>query len=162
MESFGVRIAKSNLTFSAAHFITLNAQRCERLHGHNYRVSVEVEGPLGDSQIVVDFLTLDRLMHGLVEPLDHRVLLPTEHPTIQIFESDTQVEAVWNDRRWVFPRADSVLLPVSNTTGELLARYLGQQLIGALGEMSDFEPTAVRVELQEIDGHSAFFAWRRD
>ena len=162
MESFGVRIAKANLTFSAAHFITLDAQLCERLHGHNYRVGVEVEGPLGDNQYLVDFRTLDRLMAELIEPLDHRVLLPTEHPTIEIFESDTQIEVIWNQRRWVFPRSDSVLIPISNTTAELLGRYLGRQLIERLRNEAHFEPRAVRIELQEIDGHSAFFTWRAD
>ncbi|HLA86061.1 MAG TPA: 6-pyruvoyl tetrahydropterin synthase family protein [Thermoguttaceae bacterium] len=162
MESYGVRIAKANLTFSAAHFITLHAKQCEQLHGHNYRVGVEVEGPLGDSQFVVDFVTLERLLRAFVEPLDHRVLLPTDHPTIQIFESDTQIEAIWKQRRWVFPRSDTVLLPVSNTTAELLACHIGRQLIKALRDTAGFEPRSLRVELQEIDGHSAFFTWRTD
>jgi 6-pyruvoyltetrahydropterin/6-carboxytetrahydropterin synthase len=162
MESFGVRIARSNLTFSAAHFITLHAKRCEQLHGHNYRVGVEVEGPLGENHYVLDFTTLDRVMRELIEPLDHRVLLPTEHPTIQIFESETQIEAVWTQRRWVFPRADVTLLPLGNTTAELLARHLGRQLIAALAEAADLKLQAVRIELQEIDGHSAFFIWRAD
>jgi len=162
MESYGVRIARSDLAFCASHFITLGAKQCERLHGHNYCVEVEVQGPLGESQYVLDFLVLQRLIHKLIEPLDHRVLLPTEHPTIQIFESETQIEAIWNDRRWVFPRADCVLLPVSNTTAELLASYLGRRLIERLRDEVHFAPQAVRIELQEIDGHTAFFTWRAD
>ncbi len=162
MESFGIRITKDDLAFSAAHFITLDARQCERLHGHGYRVAVELRGPLGDNQYVVDFITLHRLMRRLVEPLDHRVLLPTEHPTIQIFESDTEVEVTWTQRRWVFPRADCVLLPLANVTAELLARWLGRQLIDALGETMDCVPQAVRIELQEMDGHWAFFDWRPD
>ena len=162
MESFGIRIAESNLTFSAAHFITLDARQCERLHGHNYRVACDVEGPLNDNQYVVDFHDLHRLLHGLIKPLDHRVLLPTEHPVIQIFESDTRVEVTWTQRRWIFPRSDCVLLPVSNTTAELLAHHLGRKLIEALQDSMDFMPEMLRIELQEIDGHSAFHAWQKD
>ena len=162
MESFGIRITQDDLAFSAAHFITLDARQCERLHGHDYRVAVELHGPLGDNQYVVDFVALHRLVRGLVEPLDHRILLPTEHPTIQIFESDTDVEVTWTQRRWVFPRADCVLLPLANTTAELLARWLGRQLIEALRDTMQLVPQAVRVELQEMDGHSAFFDWRPD
>ncbi|MBN2216886.1 MAG: 6-pyruvoyl tetrahydropterin synthase family protein, partial [Pirellulales bacterium] len=157
MESFSVRIAKSDLTFSAAHFITLDARHCEHLHGHNYRVGVEIEGPLGDQQVVVDFLAVDRVIRELLRPLDHRVLLPTEHPTIQIVESNVQVEVVWAERRWVFPRSECVLLPLANTTAELLARYLGRQLVDALAAVPDFMPASVRLDLEETEGHSAVF-----
>ncbi|MBO0796815.1 MAG: 6-carboxytetrahydropterin synthase, partial [Ktedonobacteraceae bacterium] len=40
-----VKIEGGNLEFSAAHFITF-AGKCERLHGHNYSVLVEVVGDL--------------------------------------------------------------------------------------------------------------------
>ena len=49
-ERFRVRVTKDHLVFSAGHFITIDlpsGQICERLHGHNYRVSVRVEGPVG-------------------------------------------------------------------------------------------------------------------
>ncbi|MBN1591428.1 MAG: 6-pyruvoyl tetrahydropterin synthase family protein [Pirellulales bacterium] len=162
METFGVRVAQDDLVFSAAHFITLDARQCERLHGHNYRVAVTVQAPLDDSQCVLDFHALHRLTRELIEPLDHRILLPTEHPTIQISESDTQVEVSWTARRWVFPRAECILLAMSNTTAESLAQWLGHQLVDALEKTLGFVPQAVRVELEETTGHSAFFDWRAD
>jgi 6-pyruvoyltetrahydropterin/6-carboxytetrahydropterin synthase len=162
MESFGVRIARDDLTFCASHFITLDAKRCERLHGHNYRVTTEVRGHVGDGQYIIDFLVLERLVRELIEPLDHRVLLPSQHPAIRVFESDTKVEVVWSDRRWVFPHSDCVVLPVANTTAESLAGHLGRRLIERLEGEVRFSPDAVRIELEEIDGHSAFFEWHRD
>ena len=45
MPNFHVRIANDDLVFSAGHFITLGGGRCERLHGHTYRVAAEVSGP---------------------------------------------------------------------------------------------------------------------
>ena len=42
---FDVRVTKDFLVFSAAHFITFAGDQCERLHGHNYRVEVQAEGP---------------------------------------------------------------------------------------------------------------------
>ncbi len=54
-DSFHVRIAKAEHVFSAGHFITF-VGHCERLHGHNYRVAVEVRGPLDENHLVVDFL----------------------------------------------------------------------------------------------------------
>ena len=53
-----VRITKDYLVFSAAHFITYAGDICERLHGHNYRVQAELEGPLDENQYVIDFIVL--------------------------------------------------------------------------------------------------------
>ena len=81
---------------------------------------------------------------------------------IRILESDVQVEVAWTGRRWVFPRAECVLLPMRNTTAESLARWLGRQLLDALQENRQLEPQAIRVELEESEGHAALFTWRRD
>ena len=41
--------------------------------------------------------------------------------------------ATFADRRWVFPSGDCRLLPVANTTAELLAAYIGEPLAGGSG-----------------------------
>ena len=162
METFGVRITKDDLVFSAAHFITLDAKQCERLHGHNYRVTATVEGALNEYRYFVDFVLLHRLLREIIEPLDHRVLVPTEHPMLRIFESDKQVEIMWNQRRWVFPRFDCALVPMSNTTAEMLARHVGLKLLEALRTDAKTEPRVIRIELDEADNQSAFYEWRAD
>src|SRR5262249_47723434 len=55
-ERFRVRVTKDHLTFCSGHFITYAGHQCERLHGHNYRVAVEVEGPLDENFYVFDFI----------------------------------------------------------------------------------------------------------
>ncbi len=78
---FKVAITKEDLVFAAAHFITFAGHRCERLHGHNYRASIVIEGGLEDqSWYVVDFAAVKKLMRGLMAELDHRVLLPRDNP----------------------------------------------------------------------------------
>jgi 6-pyruvoyltetrahydropterin/6-carboxytetrahydropterin synthase len=132
VEQFWVRLSKENLVFSAAHFITYAGNICERLHGHNYQVAVCVQGPLDENQYVVDFIALRDTLQSLIAELDHRMLLPSQHPQIRVTAFDTEVLVTFEDRRWVFPRGDCVVLPLANTTAELLARYLGQRLAAAL------------------------------
>ena len=120
-ESYHVRVEKDNLVFSAAHFITFDGNICERLHGHNYRVAAEVEGPLDENHYVLDFLALRDAMRSIVVDLDHYVLLPTGHQMIRVEAGDKSVEVTFQDRRWIFPRGDCKLLPVPNTTTELVA-----------------------------------------
>src|SRR5215831_17177717 len=103
-ESYFVRVRKTELVFSAAHFITFNGDICERLHGHNYRVSAEVFGPLDENHYVVDFIAVRDTLKAIVDELDHHVLLPTEHPLIQVTANEHEVEARFQERRWLFPR----------------------------------------------------------
>ena len=121
-ESYSVRIQKECHVFSAAHFITFDGQTCEPLHGHNYRVWAEVAGPLDENHYVVDFIALRDRLKSITDSLDHHMLLPTSHPHIRVEPTETEVEVRFADRRWVFPRAECALLPVPNTTAELLAQ----------------------------------------
>ncbi|QDU95023.1 6-pyruvoyl trahydropterin synthase family protein [Lignipirellula cremea] len=130
--SYRVFLEKEQLVFSAAHFITFNGNICERLHGHNWRVSAEVSGPLDENSYVIDFIALRDELQAIIAELDHRMLLPTGHPTIEVHASEREVEARFEDRRWVFPREDCILLPIINTTAELIAHYLAGRLLAAL------------------------------
>ncbi len=150
-DSYQVRLATDHFTFCAAHFITYGDNICEPLHGHNYRVEAEISGPLDENQYVVDFIAARDAVIKITGALDHRVLLPTAHPTIHVAADDKEVTATYEDRRWVFPKSDCVLLPVANTTAELIAHYISGELLAAL-EKRGFTPTELRVAVDECKG----------
>ncbi len=157
-ERYHVRISKEYLVFSAGHFITFAGDICERLHGHNYRVAAEVAGPLDENHYVVDFILLRDALRSIVDELDHYVLLPTEHPQIRVVAGEREVEATFRDRRWIFPRGDCVLLPVPNTTAEMLARWIGQRLLERLSERGVARPERTTIEVDECFGQAG--AWQ--
>jgi 6-pyruvoyltetrahydropterin/6-carboxytetrahydropterin synthase len=148
-ESYLVRLQKQQHVFSAAHFITFDGNTCEPLHGHNYRVWAEVEGPLDENQYVVDFIALRDALQSITNQLDHHMLLPTSHPLIRVQAGEQEVEVTFADRRWVFPRSECALLPVANTTAELLARHIGQQLLDELERRVGVRPRIVRIGVDE-------------
>lgn len=149
---FHIRVTKDYLVFSAAHFITFSGNICERLHGHNYRVAAEVAGPLDENHYVVDFIAVRDALQKIVTELDHYMLLPTQHPLICVRADEKSVEVTFEDRRWVFPRGDCVLLPVPNTTAEKLAEYLGRRLLDDLQARIGSRPSDVCVEVDECNG----------
>jgi 6-pyruvoyltetrahydropterin/6-carboxytetrahydropterin synthase len=149
--NFSVRLTKESLVFSAAHFITYGDGICERLHGHNYRVAVEVAGPLEENQYVVDFVWLRERVAAIIAELDHRVLLPSKHPQIHVTAAEESVEATFGKRRWVFPREDCVVLPLDNTTAEKLAEYIGHRLLATL-RVQQLGAERLRVEVDECFG----------
>ncbi len=155
MQNFHVKLSSDELVFSAAHFITLGAEQCERLHGHNYRVAAEVHGQLDENHCVVDFIALRNMLRKIVGELDHCVLLPTDHPAIRVAAGDREVEVAFAERRWVFPRSDCLLVPIPNTTTELLARHIGGLLLCAVQSATGTRPDMVLIELEESPGISA-------
>ena len=155
MEQYHVRISKDDLVFSAAHFLTFEGDVCERLHGHDYRVAAEVHGPLDENHYVVDFIALGDALKAILDELDHRVLLPTGSARIRVTADEREVEATFEDRRWVFPRSDCLLLPIPSTTTELLARHIGRRLLDELEARFGTRPTRVRIEVDESCGLSA-------
>jgi 6-pyruvoyltetrahydropterin/6-carboxytetrahydropterin synthase len=154
-DHYHVRMSKDYLVFSAAHFITYDGDVCEPLHGHNYRVTAEVHGALDENQYVVDFIALRDVLKRIVDELDHRTLLPTAHRLIRVVADDREVTATFRDRRWVFPRGDCVLLPLANTTSELLAHYIADRLAGDLAKRTPRRPERIAIEIDDCFGHVA-------
>ena len=156
---FRVSVTKDNLVFSSAHFITFAGHRCEGLHGHNYRARVTLHGELAEENwFVFDFVTLKRIMKGLCDEIDHKVLLPLENPKIQVGEEGESVTVAYEGvPRYVFPRRDCALLPVPNTTAEMLAELLTSRLRTELDAMGARGVTAIEMEVEENFGQEAVY-----
>jgi 6-pyruvoyltetrahydropterin/6-carboxytetrahydropterin synthase len=147
-QTFSASVTKDSLVFSAAHFITFNGDICERLHGHNWRVNVEISGELDENSYVYDFIALRDATMNLVHALDHRVLLPQHHPEIKVTVVTNEVSAKFRERRWIFPLEDCVILPISNTTAELIAKWISDQLIKDLPGIQQAMPRLIELKVQ--------------
>jgi 6-pyruvoyltetrahydropterin/6-carboxytetrahydropterin synthase len=154
---FRVSVAKDYLVFASAHFITFAGHRCEGLHGHNYRASVVVEGALNeDAWFVFDFVELKRIMRRLCDQIDHLVLLPMQSTRVTVAEEGQNVTvAVDGAPRYVFPRRDCALLPIPNTTVEMLAELLVTRLLAEFEAAGARGVTAIEMEVEENFGQSA-------
>jgi 6-pyruvoyltetrahydropterin/6-carboxytetrahydropterin synthase len=156
---FRVSVTKDYLVFASAHFITFAGHRCEGLHGHNYRVCVVIEGALDqESWFVFDFVALKKIMKRLCDEIDHFVLLPTKSDRIQVVEEGETVQvAVDGKPRYLFPRKDCALLPIPNTTVEMLAQMLTERLLTELQSQGAKALSAIEMEVEENFGQSAVY-----
>ena len=158
--NFRVQVSKDYLVFASAHFITFRGHQCETLHGHNYRVGVAVEGSV-DSEclFVLDFSVLKQIARRLVDAIDHKVLLPTLNPKLAYKEEGNRVTVEYfGEPTYVFPRADCAMLPIPNTTAEMLAQYLGTRMRDELARSGHRHLTLLEMEVEENYGQSA--TWR--
>lgn len=61
--------------FAAAHRLTMVAQQCENLHGHNWKIEVCVAGKSLDAGgVLMDFGIIKKHVRAIVERLDHTYL----------------------------------------------------------------------------------------
>ena len=158
MAAFRIRVDHENLKFSSAHFVLFGNGKCESLHGHNYRAWVELEGSLQPSDYVLDFLTVKPLMKEICERLDHKVMLPTENEDLRVEPGDSVVGVIYGKKQYSFPAEDVLLLPIHNTSAELLARYVCGVLVEEIkSRFGGNGVTAIKVGVQESFGQEASY-----
>lgn len=76
--------------FAAAHFLSHYHGKCERLHGHNYRVRVWARGErLAEGGMVLDFGELKAALRQVAGELDHRNL-----NDFSVFDGDPSAERI--------------------------------------------------------------------
>jgi 6-pyruvoyl-tetrahydropterin synthase len=153
-ESFRVHVSKDYLKFSAAHFIAYPGFR-ERLHGHNYRVSIALQGQLGPQGYVVDFGIVKRIARRLCEQLDEHVLIPVRSDCLSVQEEGDSVILRYEQDEFRFPRGDVRLLPIVHTSVEELAQYLSGELRRELEAEQVGPLEAIEIGVEETTGQLA-------
>ncbi len=117
-----------DFVFSAAHQIRFHGGRCERLHGHNWRVRVHVRASeLSRIGMVVDFADLQKIVADIGRRFDHRNV--NEVPPFD----------------------------VENTTAELLARFFYVEANRVLAEREGGRVAVSKVEVWENEGSLAVY-----
>lgn len=120
------------IDIDAGHRVARHESKCRHLHGHRYRVTVEVEGPVLDDDgpehgMVIDFARVKSALADLHDQWDHRLLLGADDPLVPMMVDLPGI----------------VVLPVQPTAENLAA--LAADHLGAL-----LAPLAVvRVDVEE-------------
>jgi 6-pyruvoyl-tetrahydropterin synthase len=153
---YQVHVFKDYLKFSAAHFIAYKGFR-EPLHGHNYQVSVRVEGALGADGYVLDFGLVKQAAKRVCERLDERVILPEESDCLHVTRPAGQVVVTYDDgATFSFPEGDAALLPIVHSSAEELARYVLSQIRAELPNLERRGVRWIEVGVAEAPGQIAY------
>ena len=102
--------------FSSAHILNGHEGACKRMHGHNWKVEVEVCGNnLDNIGMVKDFKEIRKMTKKVVDELDHRFL-----NDLNAFKD-------------------------INPTAENIAKYIHNQLSLAFNEDNDIEVKSIKL-----------------
>lgn len=125
MAEFEVYVRKENFKFNCAHFIVFDGFR-ERLHGHNYQLSVKVvgHGQVGPDGYLIDFGDIKKTARALCHELNEHFIVPAKTPFAKLTEDGTQLcmECV-DGSRFSFPKGDCAMLPIEHSSAEELCHY---------------------------------------
>jgi 6-pyruvoyltetrahydropterin/6-carboxytetrahydropterin synthase len=156
--SFSIEVAKDYFNFASAHFLIFaNGQR-EPLHGHNYQVSVKLEGELDRAGVVLDFIAFKPLVKRICDSLDHRTLIQTESAALRVLRRDHEIEVRYRRQKIILPRQDVLLLPLANTSTELLAEHVANRIRNEVRK--GFRGSKIRlieVGVEEARGQRGFY-----
>jgi len=163
MARFTVLLAKQDFKFSVAHFTLFGGGRAELLHGHNYRVRVELAGDrLDEHGLLVSFEDAKAAIRAACAALDGRVLLAAASPALRIVRHPDAVEVGFGERSYRFPPADVVELPLRNTSVELLAEWLwsvlAPRIAGCAPSRMGGGADELAVSVEETSGQSCRFS----
>jgi len=70
-----IMLITKEFTFDSAHQLTDYYGKCERMHGHTYKLQVTLEGEVQKNGLMIDFVVLKRIVKKhVLDKLDHHVL----------------------------------------------------------------------------------------
>lgn len=155
---FSIEVAKDYFNFASAHFLIFADGEREPLHGHNYQVAVKLEGEIDSAGVVLDFITFKPLVKAICDALDHRTLIQSKSPIIKVRQRPNEVEVLYKREKLLLPKQDVILLPLVNTSTELLAEHVANQIRQKVRKK--FPQTRIReieVGIEEARGQRGIF-----
>ena len=131
-----MRISKS-FRWEAAHRLPFHTGGCQNLHGHSYRMKVELEGAPGENGMVMDFQDLKRALRPLIDSWDHATL---------VAEHDSAL------RQAIDSLGSKVFVLPNDTTSENMCTFVAEYLVREAAEtLTAHHITRVRVRIHETE-----------
>lgn len=127
------RIAK-DFRWEMAHRLPYHSGGCRNVHGHSYRMLVELAGEPDANGMVLDYFILKQMIDPLVEEIDHSFLCDRSDTLMADFLTESRLKVVFVD----FP-----------TTAENLAQWFFERMSDLFAPMKNLRELTVRVEETE-------------
>ena len=129
---FSIRLDSPDLTFTASHGIRYESGEHEPLHEHTFRVVAQVFGPLNAFGYIADFHAVEQSLREILGFLEKKTLLSQDELS---FRNNCK---------------SPLILPIINTTAELLAGFIAEELRQKINLSLD--QYNITLELEESPG----------
>lgn len=91
-----IKIAKE-FHWEMAHRLPYHRAGCQNIHGHSYRMFVEIEGAPGPNGMLMDYGDLKAAVKPIVDELDHAFLCSNDDDVMKSFFTSSKLKVVYVD-----------------------------------------------------------------
>lgn len=154
-----IEIAKEYLHFSAAHFTIFSATERERLHGHNWRLAVEITGEVDQNGLCFDYAIYKEILKKLCHQYDEYILIAADSPHLTIVEDEEFYQVTHNRITQPLLKTDTILLPILNVTIECLAQYFLQLLTKDKAHLARLNIKGMRIKVSSGPNQWGVASW---
>ena len=157
-----IYIDKESHKFSAAHFTVFSQTERERLHGHNFSVAARIVAPVDHNGLTGDYAVYKNQLKKLCDSLDEYTRIPADSPYLSIDEEGDYYRVTHDQDTLILLKADTLVIPVRNTTVEDLSFYLLETLIEDEAFLAAQDIREIEVMVSSGPGQTGSALWRRD
>lgn len=133
-----IMLIQTEITISSAHYVHTIKSKCQRLHGHNWKVVVSVDADISENGMVIDFSDIK----NVIKKCDHKILIPEKanhiiHCPCIIKHDDKDIKLdnhilIYRtddeEKYYILPQKDVEIIPVSVISVEKLAEYFAKEI----------------------------------
>lgn len=152
---------RGNLYFSAGHFTIFSETSRERIHGHNYYLEAIMTAQVNESGITFNYQIFRERLAALCKQLHLYFLLPSRSPYLQINDQDEQYQVIFNQESLYFPKTDTLLLPIRNTTLEELSYWFIEQMRLDVQFITQYKIHSITIKCFNGTDHCAIARWKK-
>lgn len=157
-----IEIYREDLNFSAGHFTIFSATHREKMHGHNYQVSMSITTSIEDNGLRFDYRFYHDKLDKICRQLDLTFLLPAHSKFLRIEEQDNYYHAYFDQEMIPFLKSDVIILPIENTTIEELSHWFLAQVLSDANELEKYAIKAITIKVSSNVGRSAAASWEKN
>lgn len=88
-----MKIAKE-FTWEMGHRLPEHFGKCKNIHGHSYKMIVELDGSVTSSGMVMDYFELKQIVNPIIDQLDHAFMVYSEDKVVLNFLTEIDSKKV--------------------------------------------------------------------
>ena len=129
------RIAKE-FRWEMSHRLPFHDGLCKNVHGHSYKLLVEIEGDLNDNGMLLDYYDLKKIVFPLIDKLDHCCLCDKNDSVLIDFLNQNEMKYLVIDKY---------------TTAENIAQFIIEELSLSISKHANIDKIKLRLfETSEV------------
>jgi 6-pyruvoyltetrahydropterin/6-carboxytetrahydropterin synthase len=144
--------------FSVAHMTVFPDGSKEKLHGHNFNVTVALELRSVSFETLLDIGIVKKAVEAQCREWNEHLLVGERNPKLEILRRDDEVEFRLCGKRYLLPAEDVIFLPVDNIVVENLSVEFARRVVERLGPALRRDVVAgVEVDVREARGQGGSY-----